>query len=438
MTFPAPATYAGPSPDAPSVPPSVPPDHQRREGQAGDDPTGRPHVAQGSGNSGPTTPSPLVTRPDIWTRTIFFGHRRNRSATPQAPRSSSESQTVARPTAPHLRSKSTLLARVSKFIPCVPQPDRGDALTPQTVEMRSSATDPQAPTSDAPLHATGLPSLNVDEVGVDETQTCEDSDIVLQPSPLLLEDETDGSKSGSVTPPGSTAEFSALTLTVDFSDESEATSFADDEGDVDPFVYDEHAEEQRLIKNGGSGIPIGPDGRPRPLLPPVAPQHVGRKCLVLDLDETLIHSSFKSIAQPDFILPVEIDWQWHRFHVLKRPGVETFLKEMGEIYEYANLVLDKLDLDQSVAHRLFRQDCFLHKGAYVKDLSQLGRPLADTIILDNSPVSFLFHPHNAVPGLGLVSSWFNDPHDVELTDLIPFLWDLASVPDVRGILNGAI
>jgi carboxy-terminal domain RNA polymerase II polypeptide A small phosphatase len=31
----------------------------------------------------------------------------------------------------------------------------------------------------------------------------------------------------------------------------------------------------------------------RALLPPIAPEHKGRKCLVLDLDETLVHSSFK-------------------------------------------------------------------------------------------------------------------------------------------------
>ena len=70
-------------------------------------------------------------------------------------------------------------------------------------------------------------------------------------------------------------------------------------------------EEERLIANGGAGIPIGPvcvapigccfsaqnrisqDGVPRPLLPPLSPKHAGRKCLVLDLDETLVHSSFK-------------------------------------------------------------------------------------------------------------------------------------------------
>lgn len=76
---------------------------------------------------------------------------------------------------------------------------------------------------------------------------------------------------------------------------------------------------------------------------------------------------------------------------------------------------------------------FADSHTTIQDLSQLGRPIADTIILDNSPASYIFHPNNAVP----VSSWFNDPHDAELTDLIPFLADLTSVPDVRGILDGA-
>ena len=67
-------------------------------------------------------------------------------------------------------------------------------------------------------------------------------------------------------------------------------------------------------------------------------------------------------------------------------------------------------------------------------MSQLGRPIEDTIILDNSPASYIFHPNNAVP----VSSWFNDPHDTELTDLCPFLADLAGSDDVRGVLDGGM
>lgn len=40
-------------------------------------------------------------------------------------------------------------------------------------------------------------------------------------------------------------------------------------------------------------VVIAPESEQRCLLPPIAPEHMGRKCLVLDLDETLVHSSFK-------------------------------------------------------------------------------------------------------------------------------------------------
>ncbi|ORZ14741.1 HAD-like domain-containing protein [Absidia repens] len=180
------------------------------------------------------------------------------------------------------------------------------------------------------------------------------------------------------------------------------------------------------------------------LLPPISSEHAGRKCLVLDLDETLVHSSFKIIPNPDFVVPVEIDQQVHSVYVLKRPGVDEFMRKMGEIYEivvftaslskYADPVLDKLDIHRVVKHRLFRESCFNHKGSYVKDLSQLGRDLAATLILDNSPTSYLFHPNSAAP----VSSWFNDPHDTELLDLVDFLEDLATVDDVTLILDSSI
>lgn len=47
---------------------------------------------------------------------------------------------------------------------------------------------------------------------------------------------------------------------------------------------------------GASDESIGPesvDGKQQWLLPPIAPRFKGKKCLVLDLDETLVHSSFK-------------------------------------------------------------------------------------------------------------------------------------------------
>ncbi|CAJ0760165.1 9119_t:CDS:2, partial [Entrophospora sp. SA101] len=60
------------------------------------------------------------------------------------------------------------------------------------------------------------------------------------------------------------------------------------------------------------------------LLEPIGTEHTGKKCLVLDLDETLVHN---------FIVPVEIENQIHNVYVIKRPGVDQFLKKMGELYE---------------------------------------------------------------------------------------------------------
>lgn len=69
----------------------------------------------------------------------------------------------------------------------------------------------------------------------------------------------------------------------------------------------------------------------------------------------------------------------------------------------------------------------------IKDLSQVGRDLRETIIIDNSPTSYIFHPQHAVP----ISSWFSDAHDNELLDLIPVLEDLAGsqVRDVSLVLD---
>ncbi|KAK4949557.1 hypothetical protein LTR10_012175 [Elasticomyces elasticus] len=187
------------------------------------------------------------------------------------------------------------------------------------------------------------------------------------------------------------------------------------------------------------------DGR-KWLLGPLRPEFKGKKCLVLDLDETLVHSSFKILHQADFTIPVEIEGQYHNVYVIKRPGVDAFMKRVGELYEvvvftasvskYGDPLLDQLDIHHVVHHRLFRESCYNHQGNYVKDLSMMGRDLRETIIIDNSPTSYIFHPQHAVP----ISSWFSDAHDNELLDLIPVLEDLAGpqVSDVSLVLDVAL
>lgn len=87
------------------------------------------------------------------------------------------------------------------------------------------------------------------------------------------------------------------------------------------------------LHNEGRGSPPPGTGSPRFLLPPVRLQDAHKKCMVIDLDETLVHSSFKPINNADFVVPVEIDGTVHQVYVLKRPYVDEFLQRMGELYE---------------------------------------------------------------------------------------------------------
>lgn len=168
-----------------------------------------------------------------------------------------------------------------------------------------------------------------------------------------------------------------------------------------------------------------------------------RKCLVLDLDETLVHSSFKYLRNADFVIPVEIENQIHHVYVIKRPGVDEYLRKVSQWYEvvvftasvlkYGDPLLDKLDIYQAIHHRLFRDSCYTYENNFIKNLSQIGRPLNELIIIDNSPASYIFHPQHSVP----ISSWFSDTHDNELLDLLPLLEDLskANVDDVSLVLD---
>lgn len=108
---------------------------------------------------------------------------------------------------------------------------------------------------------------------------------------------------------------------------------------------------------------------------------------MLDLDETLVHSSFKPVPNSDFIVPVDIEDVIHHVHVLKRPFLAEFLKQVVIDYEivvftaslakYADPVLDILDPQKLITHRLFRESCTQHQGSYVKVFN-----------IDSGPFSF--------------------------------------------------
>mmetsp|Transcript_49262 Transcript_49262/g.73311 ORF Transcript_49262/g.73311 Transcript_49262/m.73311 type:complete len:396 (+) Transcript_49262:480-1667(+) len=173
------------------------------------------------------------------------------------------------------------------------------------------------------------------------------------------------------------------------------------------------------------------------LLPEICPEDAGKKCLVLDLDETLVHSSFRAVPGADFVIPVQIDDVVHFVYVAKRPGVDEFLLEMSKYYEiviytaslnkYADPLLDLLDPHKVIRARLFRESCVYYEGNYVKDLSLINRDLTQSIIVDNSPNSYIFHPENAID----CSSFIDDPADRELDQIATFLKGVRDVNDVR-------
>eukprot|EP00792_Barthelona_sp_PAP020_P005794 TRINITY_DN2803_c0_g2_i2.p1 TRINITY_DN2803_c0_g2~~TRINITY_DN2803_c0_g2_i2.p1 ORF type:complete len:202 (+),score=58.59 TRINITY_DN2803_c0_g2_i2:411-1016(+) len=175
-----------------------------------------------------------------------------------------------------------------------------------------------------------------------------------------------------------------------------------------------------------------------PLLPQIKTQNSQKKTLVLDLDETLVHSSFKpQTLKADYVLPIQIDFETHLIFVARRPGCFEFLEALSKHYEivvftaslakYADPLLDILDIDSVVDHRLYRESCVCQNHTrYIKDLSLLGRDLKDIIIVDNSPISYLFHPENAIP----ISSWMGDPYDTQLFEMLPILIDLADKDSV--------
>eukprot|EP00906_Rhabdomonas_costata_P037916 RCo053506 len=179
-----------------------------------------------------------------------------------------------------------------------------------------------------------------------------------------------------------------------------------------------------------------------PLLPPKEENMRTRNTLVLDLDETLVHSSFKPLPLTDFMVKIVIEGEPHEVSVRKRPYVDSFLARMSELYEvvvltasmelYADPVLDHLDLKRVlIHHRLFRDSCANLNGTYIKDLSFLGRPLHTVIIIDNSPTSYLFQPRNALP----ITSWFDDSSDTELRDLTPVLEQAAKAESIYATLD---
>ena len=94
-------------------------------------------------------------------------------------------------------------------------------------------------------------------------------------------------------------------------------------------------------------------------------------------------------------------------------------------------LMQQLDPEGMCTYKLFREHCTFFNNAFVKDLTRLGRNMEDVIIVDNSPVAYLFQPENALPAV----SWYEDPKDDELSRLATLLERMAYEGDVRKVIR---
>ena len=177
------------------------------------------------------------------------------------------------------------------------------------------------------------------------------------------------------------------------------------------------------------------------LLPEKSSKFEGKKTLVLDIDETLVHSSFFPFEKNDLVLNVNFDGIFYNIYVLVRPWAEQFIKYISKFFEiitftasipaYASPLLDILDKEKNIQHRLYREHCTFINGVFIKDLKRLNRNLKDIIIVDNSPLAFAFDIENGLP----IISWFDDPVDKELINIQPLLEFLSNTKDVRKYIK---
>ena len=138
--------------------------------------------------------------------------------------------------------------------------------------------------------------------------------------------------------------------------------------------------------------------------------------LVLDLDETLIHSIDLTAEDPWYLI---------------RPFAVKFLKEVSKYYEiviftagvksYADPIIDDIDEWHVVSHRLYRHHTYGEGEEYIKDLALLGRDLRYTLIVDNTKDNFKNQIDNGIQ----IRSWFGNYDDDKLKMLRNLLIEIV-------------
>jgi Dullard-like phosphatase family protein len=169
-----------------------------------------------------------------------------------------------------------------------------------------------------------------------------------------------------------------------------------------------------------------------------------KKTLILDLDETLIHSDFDYNYQfHDHLITFRYEGQDVEIPIILRPGLFEFLENISGLFEvfiftaskreYADVVLDFLDpFNKIFKQRFYREHCIsINNRIFLKDLRVFAnRKPENIIIVDNSLYSFSNQLSNGI----LINSFYDDKDDRELLNLFNYLQEyIRNAADSRAV-----
>ena len=174
-----------------------------------------------------------------------------------------------------------------------------------------------------------------------------------------------------------------------------------------------------------------------------------RKLLILDLDETLIHSDLDFLLKEknvkyDTVLYFDSEEEKNiPLPIIIRPGIYDFLDYASKNFDlvvftasdqqYADAIINYIERDKKYFKmRLYRNNCiFIDPGLYIKDLRIFDslKKLENIIILDNSLFSFANQLNNGI----LITSFFDDKEDTFLYNAKEYLEFIKNEKDIREV-----
>jgi TFIIF-interacting CTD phosphatase-like protein len=164
--------------------------------------------------------------------------------------------------------------------------------------------------------------------------------------------------------------------------------------------------------------------------------------LVLDLDETLIHSSVEKLT-------IDETFKYEEYYVYERPHLTWFIKEISnhfrlgiwsaadELY-VSSIVAQILPKDIKLEIMLGRKSCEIELDSEtntytyeknIADLLQLDLKLEQIILVDDNADNAKINKGNVI----VIKPFFGDLHDQELKFLYNYLFAIRDVEDLREI-----